>query len=137
MKHYPIIKPRQTFKHGILTYELDIRDAGEFQGEDLKKLIFESMKSYTASLILKPLPDWLLLTHRQFVSIMPYTAEMMYTTDRFFMTPFNVMEIEVDINNDTVQEGEVLETFDPMVLAAGQDPSVIETGQVQNSRWAR
>jgi hypothetical protein len=137
MKNYPIIKPTETFRGGVIQKQLDLRDVGEFLGEDLHQVIIGSVAA-TQQWMITELPSFLLLTHRQFVSIMPYTAEMMYTEDRFYKTALNVMEIVVNIEDDTVHEGEVLETFDPMVLAAGNEPGLIEGGDVKpNSRWAR
>lgn len=133
-KILPIIKPKQTFKHMALMYELDIREYGEITDpKELHQMICDSVNA-TQFPIMTELPSWIIMTHRQFVALLPYTSEMMDTTDRFYQTPHNVMEVEVDLETDPVSEDEVLKNYDPEVEAFEQDPVITKPVP---GRWSR
>lgn len=74
---------------------LDITDWKE-TGEELKRMITVAVKD-TQRLILKPLPDIMLITKAQFDYFVtdPDIIQMYETTDLLYSTPYNVMEIRV------------------------------------------
>lgn len=135
----PIVKPKDTFKHGAIQRELDIREYGEItKPAEVHKVIVESVKRTQFPIITGELPSWIVMTHRQFVELLPYTAEMMYTEGRIYVTQYNVMEIIVDVDADTVSEDEVLQTFDPAVEEFERQQNLINTEALEsNSRWSR
>lgn len=102
-----IIRPNHTMRYGRPAIELDMRGVPEF-GRELKDTILRSVE-HTQKFIVQELPNWLILSHKQFVSLLDYTQEMYQTKDRMFITPLNVMEVDVDENLDPVQiiEGQV------------------------------
>lgn len=131
-KLLPIVKPKQTFKQNMLQWELDIREYGEINTPaEIHKMIVASVLA-TQHPIMLELPSWIIMTHRQFVNLLPYTAEMEFTTDRIYVTPYNVMEVDVDVDTDHVDQDEVLLTEAPEVEAFEQ-PAAIPSG----GRWSR
>lgn len=100
MAYDTTVKPRQTFAHGAVQYELDVRKVPEL-GKDLKKLIFRSVDK-TQQTIMTELPSFLVLTSQQYVSLLDYTEQMYESTERMFRTPLNVMEVLVDDLNEQV-----------------------------------
>jgi hypothetical protein len=100
MAYDNIVKPRQTFAHGAVQYELDVRHVPEI-GADLKKVILASV-DHTQSVIMMELPSFLVVTKKQYVSLLDYTQQMYESTERMFRTPLNVMEVLVDNENEHV-----------------------------------
>lgn len=135
----PIVKPTDVFRHGAIQRQLNIVEYGEItKPAEVHKVIVESVKKTQFPIFLGDLPSWILMTHRQFVELLPYTAEMMYTEGRIYITPYNVMEVEVLEGADDVGEDEVLQTFDPAVEAFEREQQLINTQQLEgNSRWSR
>lgn len=82
--------------------KLDMRISPKI-GRELKIDIYESVEKVAKASIQVTLPDRLHLTQEQFGSIMEDTLEMEGTTDRLYLTPFNVMEIIIDREYKTVQ----------------------------------
>lgn len=109
----PPVKPTQTFKFQIITWVLDMRTATDLLGKDLSELITRSVFTIQHP-ILQPLPDWLMLTERQFVSLLDFTEPLEDggLGGRIFITPFNVMEVDVDLETDPLSDAEALEIGD-------------------------
>lgn len=109
----PPVKPTQTFKFEIVTWILDMRKATDLLGKDLSELITRSV-FHTQHPILQPLPDWLSLTERQFVSLLDFTEPLEDggLGGRIFITPFNVMEVDVDLETGPLSDAEALEIGD-------------------------
>lgn len=104
MAYEQIVRPKRTTR-GL---ELDVRVV-PLLGSDLREVIINSV-DHTQKFVVTDLPNWLIVSHKQFVSLLDYTQEMHDTKDRMFLTPLNVMEVEVD------------ENLDPVVLV-GEDPT--------------
>lgn len=102
-----IIRPTHAMRYGRPSIELDMRSV-PLVGRELKEVIFESV-AHTQRFIVQELPNWLILSHKQFVSLLDYTQEMHNTKDRIFITPLNVMEVDVD------------EDLDPVVLVGAEN----------------
>lgn len=97
-----IIKPNPTnFKGENI---LDVRVSPKL-GRELTEDIVESV-AHTQRYVQTTLPDVLLVTQKQFASLQDYTEEMTHTEDRMFITPYNVMEVKIDRDINTVQEVE-------------------------------
>ena len=126
----PVIKPTQDFKFGIICEILDMRDATDLLGKELADLITRSVAK-TQSFILAPLPNWLILSHKQFDSLLDYTQPMEEgnADGRIFITPYNVMEVDVDLDLDPV--GETLDVADP------NDPGFDYYGTPQGGRFSQ
>ena len=97
-----MIKPNQPDNDGHIV--LDARVSRK-KGIELRDEIIESVAA-TQRFILQPLPDVLLLTQKQFMSLQDYTDAMYQTEDRMFVTPKNVMEVRIDREIDTDQDVE-------------------------------
>lgn len=99
----PPIRPTEHFGvDGNMHKVLDMRVANVI-GDDLNRLIVESVKA-TQVLHGIDLPDMITLSHKQFISVEKNTQEMDRTTDRIYITPYNVMEVTVDKDYQTVDE---------------------------------
>jgi hypothetical protein len=94
-----VIKPEPTNLKGQNI--LDVRVSSKL-GYELAEDIVESV-GHTQLFIQTTLPDVLLVTQKQFASLQDYTEEMAHTTDRMYITPYNVMEVKIDRDVDTVQ----------------------------------
>ena len=91
----PAVRPTEHFLgDGVKHKVLDMRVANVF-GADLHQLILESVKA-TQLLSGIDLPDIIVLSHKQFISVEANTQNMDYTEGRIYVTPMNVMEVEVD-----------------------------------------
>lgn len=97
-----IVQPTNT-KRGV---ELDMRISPKL-GPELNQEIIESVAA-TQRFILKPLPNWLIVTYDQFVSLHRYTQPIEGTSDRLYQTPLNVMEVEVDEVNTKLKPRDLL-----------------------------
>lgn len=95
-----VIKSSPTNTQGIT--ELDVRVSPKL-GRELAEDIRESV-DWTQRFIQMTLPDRLIVTQKQFVSLQDFTEEMYHTTDRMFVTPLNIMEVAIDRDVDTVPE---------------------------------
>lgn len=111
----PIIKPTQTLR-GM---ELDMR-ISPLLGKELYDEILKSVAA-TQRFILTTLPDVLVITQKQFVSLHDFTQELYNTTDRFMFTPHNAMEIVIDRKVDTVQEVEQVMRINDQIDKAIQE----------------
>jgi len=80
--------------------ELDMRISPKL-GRELRDEIHANVMA-TQKFLITQLPGWLILSHKQFVSLLDYTTEMYQTKDRMFITPHNVMEVVVDEDLDPV-----------------------------------
>ena len=89
-------------KESLQGTTLDARISNK-EGKELVQEIFKTIED-SQRFILAPLPSRLLVTQKQFASLNNYTEEMYATTDRLFKTPFNVMEVHIDRDIDTVAE---------------------------------
>lgn len=96
-----IIRPKHTLRGGRPSIELDVRGV-PLVGDELKRVILDSV-AHTQKFIVQELPNWLILSHKQFVSLQDDLQEMYQTKDRMFLTPLNVMEVDVDEDLDPVQ----------------------------------
>lgn len=103
-----IVRPQPTNIEG--NTDLDMRVSPK-TGKDLAEEIAESV-SHSQLFLQTTLPDRLILTQKQFVSLQHDMAEMDHTEDRIYITPHNVMYVVIDREIDTVQEVEnvILET---------------------------
>jgi hypothetical protein len=97
-----VIRPKQVYVDGTVFDQLDMRDANVF-GDDLDQLIRDSVKATQAPLMLT-LPNRIILSHKQFISVEKNTQEMDRTVDRIYLTPMNVMEVEIDQDYQHVSE---------------------------------
>ncbi len=95
-----VVRPKQSLRYGRPSNELDMRGVPLF-GKDLVEVIIESV-AHTQRFVIQELPNWLIASHKQFVSLLDYTEEMEATKDRMFITPLNVMEVDVDEDLDHV-----------------------------------
>lgn len=94
-----VIHPQATGLDGFTV--LDVRVSPKL-GKELSTDIIESVE-WSQKWIQTTLPDKLVVTQKQFVSLQPYTDEMFHTTDRMFVTPLNVMEVVIDRDVDIVE----------------------------------
>lgn len=132
-------KIAETFKYGLIHKELDVRDVDDMPATDLHKVICDAVEA-TQKPLLTTLPDVILMNHKQYLLALPYTAEMKYTTDRIYITPFNIMEVEVDESYKHVDTDKLMEenfdklTYDPDIAKFEQadEPEI-----TQSSRWLR
>jgi hypothetical protein len=106
-----IIRPTKTLR-GM---ELDVRVSPNV-GTELYDQIVRSVE-HTQKFVVTELPDILIVTEKQFASLNNYTEEMYNTTDRIMVTPYNVMEVTVDREFDTVDSiEEVIESMDQIEI---------------------
>lgn len=99
----PPVRPTDNFGNdGTMHKTLDMRPTNVY-GNDLAALILESVRA-TQVLYGINLPDRIILSHKQFVSVEADTQAMDATTDRIYLTPLNVMEVAVDHDYETVDE---------------------------------
>lgn len=98
MKFTQLLKPTQNLNGGTLDARVTKR-----QGKDLYDLIMKSVERQSKWNVTY-LPDRLILTQKQFASLNNFTEAMYNTTDRMFITPFNVMECIIDREIDTIPE---------------------------------
>lgn len=94
-----LIRPTPTNIEGFT--DLDVRISPE-TGSELAKQIVDSVE-WSQKFIQMTLPDRLIVTERQFVSLQPYTEAMYHTEDRMYVTPLNVMHVVIDRDVDTVE----------------------------------
>lgn len=83
---------------------LDMRISPK-QGIELTEEIYASVAD-TQKWIVTTLPDQLIVTQKQHAILNSYTEEMFGTSDRIYVTPFNVMEVIIDREIDIVPEVE-------------------------------
>lgn len=102
------LRPYESFRKGHRTIELDARVTKK-QHKELFDLIVESVE-WTQKFIQTELPNIIILTQEQFASLNNWTQDMYSVTDRILVTPYNVMEVVVDREIDTMDEIE--EVFD-------------------------
>lgn len=95
-----IVRPSPADFEGHISLDMRVSDK---QGSELKQEIIDSV-GRSQLFIQTTLPDRLVLTQEQFKSLQDYTEEMYHTTDRMFITPYNVMEVVIDREINTVQE---------------------------------
>lgn len=88
--------------------ELDMR-VSPLTGKKLMELIYESVKASQSGGILKPLPDVLRISHKQFISMESDISQFRDTKFRFYFTDMNAMEVEVDENFDEVNVDHIIE----------------------------
>lgn len=98
------IRPNPTDLDG--NTDLDMRVSRE-TGEELKAEILESV-SATQRFLQTTLPDRLIVTQRQFLSLQHDLTEMDHTTDRLYITPMNAMYVVIDREVDTVEAVETV-----------------------------
>lgn len=111
------VRPQQVIKYGRPGVSIDIRGfSSKMTKEELHEAICSSVYHTQRPIIVSDLPNWIIMSHKQFVMLLPYTAEMYMTDDRMYTTPMNVMEVEVDENLDTVRPEDVVITEDPDIL---------------------
>lgn len=116
MAYEKIVRIKETTKFGRPAKHLDFRGI-QLYGKDLKKAIDQSAQ-HTQKFIIQDFPNWLTLSHKQFVSLLDYTEEMHDTKDRMYIAADErggtlcVMEVDVD---------EELEKFDPGEDKFGDD----------------
>ncbi len=96
------VKPEPKDIKGNIKLDMRVSDK---QGEDLAAEIAYSIER-GQRFIVTTLPDVLVVTQKQFVSLQPYTQAMYNTTDRMYVTPWNVMEVVIDRDIDIVPEVE-------------------------------
>lgn len=95
-----VIRPEPTNLKGETI--LDVRISPKL-GQELAEDIRDSVE-WTQRFIQMTLPDRLVVTQKQFVSLQPYTEAMYQVEDRMFVTHLNVMEVVIDRDVDTVAE---------------------------------
>jgi hypothetical protein len=96
-----VVKPTRTLTGAI---ELDMR-VSPLIGRALTLEVAESVAA-TQRFIVQELPNKLVVNQAQFDSLAGYTEEMYGTQDRMFMTPHNVMELEVRRDDDQTTTAE-------------------------------
>lgn len=108
------IRAQQVVKAMMPGVEIDIRGlSSKLKKEDLHDIICESVRRTQQPIIVCDLPNWLTMSHKQFVKLLPYTAEMYQTEDRMYQTPMNIMEVEVDEDLETVRPEDIVIVEDP------------------------
>lgn len=93
------LTPTETLNGGVL----DAR-VSPLLGKELDILIKQSMERQNTWFALSKMPDVLKVTQKQFASLNDFTEAMYNTTDRFFNSGYNVMEVEIDREIDTITE---------------------------------
>jgi hypothetical protein len=75
---------------------LDITDFKEM-GAELRKVIVEAVRS-TQSVVITTLPNIIKMTQKQYDSLLEQQnmVEMYQSTERMYVTPYNVMEVQVE-----------------------------------------
>lgn len=97
-----LVRPSPTDLQG--NTDLDMR-VSPSTGEELKTEILESVE-WSQKFIQTTLPDRLIITQKQFISLQSDLQEMDHTSDRLYVTPSNAMYVVIDREIDTVQEVE-------------------------------
>lgn len=97
----PTLRPQPTIDGHT---ELDAR-ISPLLGRDLHQEIIDSVQ-WSQTFIQMTLPDRLIVSQKQFISLTDHTETMYDTEDRMFVTPLNVMEVVIDRDIDTVDEVE-------------------------------
>lgn len=93
--------------------DLDMR-VSPSRGEELKAEIVHSIE-WSQKFIRMTLPDRLIITQKQFISLQDDMTEMFNTEDRMYVTPLNVMEVIIDRDVETVEDIEqVMEETDEL-----------------------
>ena len=90
---------------------LDVSDRRE-KGLELHKVIVSEVKRTVKSNLFLPIPNLLLLTQTQWDDLSSLTGvdNMYYSEDRFYTTPYNIMEVRIDKRNKlTFQEAHSLD----------------------------
>src|SRR5687767_13373767 len=82
--------------------DLDMR-VSTATGKDLAAEIVHSVE-WSQTFVQTTLPDRLILTQKQFISLQDDMTTMYDTEDRMYVTPLNVMEVKIDRDIDTVAE---------------------------------
>lgn len=101
-------------KSALLGTELDARMSG-LTGSELAKQINSTVEATQKTSIIGVLPDRLLVTQKQFAELNNYTEKMYQTSDRMYRTNYNVMEVIIDRQKDTVTEiNDILEGVDEL-----------------------
>ena len=88
---------------------LDITDQKE-TGIQLRQVIIEAVRS-TQGIVLAPLPNILLMTQKQYDSLLKQQnmIEKYQSTERMYVTPYNVMEVRIkDRSKQTFAEAHKL-----------------------------
>lgn len=112
------VRPRQVIKYGRPGVSIDIRGFDRnMKKEELHQAICDSVYHTQHPIIVSDLPNWIIMSHKQFVTLLPYTEEMYMTDDRMYTTPMNVMEVEVDEDLDTVRPEDNVIVEDPTLEA--------------------
>lgn len=112
------VRPQQMIKYGRPGVSIDIRGFNpKMTREELHAAICDSVYHTQRPIIISEIPNWIIMSHKQFVMLLPYTAEMYMTDDRMYTTPMNVMEVEVDENLDTVRPEDIVIVEDPTIQA--------------------
>lgn len=93
---------RTNFHIGKNQKVLDAR-VSKLDGDKLKEEIFESVKHSQRGQLYRELPSVLIISHKQFVSLQDDLPQMHDSKERFYYTPLNVMEVEVDETLDKQQ----------------------------------
>ena len=110
------VRPQQVIKFGRPGVSIDIRGFDrKMKKEELHQAICDSVYHTQHPIIVSEIPNWIIMSHKQFVTLLPYTAEMYMTDDRMYTTPMNVMEVEVDENLDTVRPEDIVIVEDPTI----------------------
>lgn len=102
-----IIRPEPTNLKGETILDARISPS---QGKELAEEIVHSIE-WSQKFIQMTLPDRLVVTQKQFMSLNPYTQafpgdDSLQTTGRLYVTPLNAMEMVIDRDIDIVQEVE-------------------------------
>lgn len=98
------VRPNLTSQEG--NTDLDMRVSPN-TGNELKEEIVHSVKRSQSTLI-TTLPDRLILTQKQFVSLQDDMQNMDQTEDRLYITPYNAMVCVIDRDIDTVEDIEAI-----------------------------
>jgi hypothetical protein len=90
--------------------DLDMRVSSS-QGTELKEEINHSVE-HSQLFLTTTLPNRLILTQKQFISLQDDMERYYDTEDRFYKTPSNIMEVVIDRDIDTVQDvDQAIETY--------------------------
>lgn len=103
MNYSSIIRPTTDVQGNVI---LDMRPSNKL-GEELCDQIYASVE-HTQKFIQTELPNWLIVTQKQFASLNNYTQEMYDTVDRLMRTPHNVMQVKIDREVGTVDSIEAV-----------------------------
>jgi hypothetical protein len=99
-----VIRPDPTNLEGFT--DLDVRISPKL-GTELADDIRESVE-WTQKFIQMTLPDRLIVTQKQFASLVNFTTEMYATEERVFITPLNAMQVVIDREVDIVDSIEAV-----------------------------